>query len=401
MSSRSRSSAATNRKDPPRKKNKQMTTEPTSIGSLPNDLLLNCFARVSRMYYPALSRVSKRFRSIVTSPEIYHTRSLLNRTEKCLYLCLRFPFDNNTHWFTLYQNPNRSVSNKSSGKVLVQIPSPEYPLTQSSNLVAVGSNIYKIGGTVGDDFSPFDWYRKPSSKVSVLDCRSHTWRDGPRMRLDRKSSTTSVVDGKIYVTGGTKDTDNASNWIEVFDPKTQSWGSVTNPRIVRLWEEESYRRVVKSIGHEGKLYLFGDDFVVYNPEEGIWNPVGEDRLIGCALKSSHCVIDNILFYWDQGVFKWYDSKVPSWKELKGVEGLPDLNDREYCKLVDLGGKMAVLWDVWRCSKSSEANMIWCAVISLEKRHGDEIWGKVEWFDSMFAVGGSCSLISADALSVSV
>ncbi|CAH8273854.1 unnamed protein product [Arabidopsis lyrata] len=400
MSSTSRSSAATNRKDPPGKKNKQMTTEPNSIGSLSNDLLLNCFARVSRMYYPALSRVSKRFRSIVTSPEIYHTRSLLNRTEKCLYLCLRFPFDNNTHWFTLYQNPNRSVSNKSSGKVLVQIPSPEYPLTQSSNLVAVGSNIYKIGGTVGDDFCPLGWDRKPSSKVSVLDCRSHTWRDGPRMRLDRKSSTTSVVDGKIYVTGGTKDTDNPSNWIEVFDPKTQSWGSVTNPRIVRLWEEESYRRVVKSIGHEGKLYLFGDEFVVYNPEEGIWNPVGEDRLIGCALKSSYCVIDNILFYWDQGVFKWYDSKVPSWKELKGLEGLPDFSHREYCRLVDFGGKMAVLWDIWECT--SEAYMaIWCAEISLEKRDGDEIWGKVEWFDTVLAVGASCSLINANALSASV
>ncbi|CAL9228546.1 unnamed protein product [Arabidopsis halleri] len=145
MSSTYRSSAATDGKDPPRKKNKQKPSpakiEPTSIDSLPNDLLLNCFARVSRMYYPALSRVNKRFRSIVTSPEIYNTRSLLNRTEKCLYLCLRFPLDNNTHWFTLYQNPNRTVSNKSSGNVLVQIPSPpDYHLTQSSNLVAVGSN---------------------------------------------------------------------------------------------------------------------------------------------------------------------------------------------------------------------------------------------------------------------
>ncbi|KAG7619002.1 F-box/kelch-repeat protein [Arabidopsis thaliana] len=399
MSSTSRSSAANNRKDPPRKKNKQtpspVTREPTSIDSLPNDLLLNCFARVSRMYYPALSRVSKRFRSIVTSPEIYNTRSLLNRTEKCLYLCLRFPFDNNTYWFTLYQNPNQTVSDK----VFLQIPSPQYPLTLSSNLVAVGSNIYRIGGTVGDDSCPLGFDREPSSKVSILDCRSHTWRDGPRMRLNRRSSTTSVVDGKIYVTGGTEDTDNPSHWIEVFDPKIQSWGTVTNPHIVKVWEEVCYRRAVKSIGHDGKLYLSGDKYVVYDPDEGKWNSVEEHWLIGYAIGSSNCVVDNILFYWDQGVFKWYDSKVSSWKQLKGLEGLPDdFSQREYCKLVDLGGKMAVLWDKW---EYSGVCMIFCAEISLEKRDGDEIWGKVEWFDTVLEVGASCSLKSADALSASV
>lgn len=40
------------------------------------------------------------------------------------------------------------------------------------------------------------------------------------------------------------------------------------------------------------------------------------------------------------MFQWYDRKVSSWKELKGLEGLPDFRDREGCKMVDFGGKIA-------------------------------------------------------------
>ncbi|KAF3523334.1 hypothetical protein F2Q69_00049524 [Brassica cretica] len=60
------------------------------ILDLPHDLLLNCLARVSRLYYPTLCLVSKRFRSPITSLELYQTRALLGHTESCLYLCLRF-----------------------------------------------------------------------------------------------------------------------------------------------------------------------------------------------------------------------------------------------------------------------------------------------------------------------
>ncbi|XP_020875752.1 putative F-box/kelch-repeat protein At4g39600 isoform X2 [Arabidopsis lyrata subsp. lyrata] len=53
--------------------------------SLPDDLILSCLARVSRLYYPTLSFVSKSFRCFIASPELYQTRSLLGQTETCLY----------------------------------------------------------------------------------------------------------------------------------------------------------------------------------------------------------------------------------------------------------------------------------------------------------------------------
>lgn len=51
-------------------------SESNPIPSLPNDLMLSCLARVLRMYYPSLSLVSKRFQSIISSPELYETRSI-------------------------------------------------------------------------------------------------------------------------------------------------------------------------------------------------------------------------------------------------------------------------------------------------------------------------------------
>ncbi|CAL9226125.1 unnamed protein product [Arabidopsis halleri] len=58
---------------------------------LPDDLLLNCLARVSRLYYPTLSLVSKRFCSLLASTELYETRRLLGSTESCPYFCIKSP----------------------------------------------------------------------------------------------------------------------------------------------------------------------------------------------------------------------------------------------------------------------------------------------------------------------
>ncbi|CAA7060112.1 unnamed protein product [Microthlaspi erraticum] len=65
--------------------NNKESSSPVSMAHLPVDLLLNCLARVSRSYYPTLSLVSKRFRSLLASTtDLYETRRLLGSTESCL-----------------------------------------------------------------------------------------------------------------------------------------------------------------------------------------------------------------------------------------------------------------------------------------------------------------------------
>ncbi|CAA7012920.1 unnamed protein product [Microthlaspi erraticum] len=140
----------------PEKKKKKME-EPSSPTqktcsqnpSLPDDLLISCIARMSRLYYPTLSLVSKSLRSLLTSPELYKTRSVLGYTESCLYVCLESYNPESCRLYTLCRKPAQTLTNKekkkSSGIVLVRVPTLHYLLQKSPVLVAVGSDIYKIG----------------------------------------------------------------------------------------------------------------------------------------------------------------------------------------------------------------------------------------------------------------
>ncbi|KAJ4885190.1 F-box/kelch-repeat protein [Raphanus sativus] len=371
------SSTARSSDKPPREKMRKPSPE-ISILSLPDDLLLNIIARASRLYYPTLSLVSKKLRTVVASPELYETRSRLNRTESCLYLCLRYHLDHlrdpTTYWFALCMKPNQTLTNRSSGRLFIPITSPHLRHDRStgltSSLVAVGSNIYKMGA-----------HTPSSSEVSVLDCRFNTWHSAPMMREKRSSPAASVVDGKIYVAGGCEDL-NSENWVEVFDPKTQTWGNVTKPGSEIRPETGVY-----SFGVEGKLYVFGDKlkYVVWDPKE--------------AMSYCHCVIGDVLFLWNEREFRWYDFKASSWKKLNGVEDLPDFDGD--CKMVDVGGKMAILWQSFgRLDEHKEEKFIWCAEIGLERR-GDEMWGKVEWFGVVLTTHEPCCLFDADVISATV
>ncbi|VVB09754.1 unnamed protein product [Arabis nemorensis] len=369
------------------KKTLPLVLSPTTNLSLPDDILLSSLSRISRLYYPTFSLVSKSFRSLVTSPELYQTRSVLGRTESCLYVCLRSLTDSNLRWFTLSRVPNRKLTNFSGGHLLVPILSRHAPPAHWSSVVAVDSNIYAIGGPIND---------APSSSVSFLDCQCDSWRIAPPMRVARNYPTASVLDGKIYVAGGCEDCDSL-NCIEVFDPKIQTWESVASPGT-----ERCERLVYKSVGIEGKFHLFGGaGHVAYDPKDGKWDSIGMDMDMGQAWVS-YCVIKNIVFYYHDRdrEFKWYDYEARLWRKLMGLERLIKFLCYSRVNLADYGGKMAVLWDTFVPSSGSKNKMIWCVEITLE-RHNDsnEICGKIEWFDVVLRVSKSYELVHVVGVTV--
>ncbi|XP_010482185.1 PREDICTED: F-box/kelch-repeat protein At5g49000-like [Camelina sativa] len=360
-----------------KEKKKSPPSESAPDPSLPYDLLLTCFARVSRLYYPSLSVVSKNCRSLVASQELYNTRSFLNRTESCLYVCLDFPPDPNPRWFTLYRRPNQTQkTDYSSGYVLVPIPIQNSPPVDYKVLVTVGSNIYAIGGSVENS---------PSSSVSMLDCRSHTWHEAPSMLMERYNPAANVVDGKIYVSGSLEDS-NSSNWMEVFDVKTQSWEPVLSPLDKRC------SSIYTSAVIEGEIYLIGDKVVAYKPEGDKWGDVGEHQNMDSGLfYPCYCVIGNILYCYRPGGIKWYNSEKRLWRRLKGLKGLSTV-DSCCVKLVDYGGKMAILWDKYLPSAGYKSHTISCAVVSFGRCRNQDIRGKVEWFDDMLTVPSSYNFV---------
>ncbi|XP_020884728.1 F-box/kelch-repeat protein At4g38940 [Arabidopsis lyrata subsp. lyrata] len=161
---------------------------PILMTSLPDEILLDCVARLPRSYYPILSLVSKQFRSLVTSPELYRRRCFLGYEEHCLYVAISENIEtSNIHWYTLARKPNDKLW-------LVRIPSlPPMPLHGS--YVVKGSSIYVMGGF-------HQWQRGLiTPNVSRLDCVSHMAEPLTRMPKAVAASVSALVDGKVYVIG--------------------------------------------------------------------------------------------------------------------------------------------------------------------------------------------------------
>ncbi|AEE85101.1 putative protein [Arabidopsis thaliana] len=361
-------------------KKKKKKVSSTTNPSLPDDLVLVIIARVSILYYPILSLVSKSFRSLLASPELYKVRSLLGRRESRLYVCINmYSYKNGPSWFTLCRKPDRTTtsSNKeedrSSGYVLARIPIPHSPLTQRYSLAAVGSNIYNIGVT--------RYHHLTSSSVWVLDCRSHTWRQAPSLPVELFRVSVSVLDQKIYVAGLHQEdgSDSLKNSVTVLDTETQVSDRVAIPCSVSQGKEIF---ISTSVG--GKVNLVtGRKVVDYNPVEGSWEEVG-DTMCEFMFSKCFCVVGNVLYSCAiDRVFRWYDTEVRTWRNLECLIGgrLPKLSPRAFVSLADYGGKLAVFWN----QGVGDWQMLWCAVIALERRNTCEILGNVEWSDHVLHV----------------
>ncbi|RIA05033.1 hypothetical protein BRARA_K00638 [Brassica rapa] len=85
----------------PYKNKKEAAAYPScGLSSLPDAVALSCLARVSKLDHPALSMVSKRYRSLMVSSELYDLRSSsMGRTENLLYVCLGTPPEPTPRWF--------------------------------------------------------------------------------------------------------------------------------------------------------------------------------------------------------------------------------------------------------------------------------------------------------------
>nr|VDD06461.1 unnamed protein product [Brassica oleracea] len=235
---------------------KEESSEPPSlIPSLPEDIIVDILARVGRCYYPKLSLVSKHFRSLVTSHELYARRSLLGCTEHSLYVVLCNKENDNHYCYVLYRKANGNHS-------LVLIPSlPKMP--RRGGFVAVGSRIY----------------------VFVAD----------------------IIDGKIYVTG------YCSN-MAVFNTETQMW----EPKKTTAETMSGYMWPYDCcVVMAGKMYMRDPSYsFVYDPKERKWET---DKMLNKFKWRNARVVDDILYYFDYSweVLRAYDPKGSSWVVVNG------------------------------------------------------------------------------------
>ncbi|XP_056862378.1 F-box/kelch-repeat protein At4g39560-like, partial [Raphanus sativus] len=387
-----------------KKKRRRVESPPSSCSrlmSLPYDMVLNCLARVSRTDLAALCLVSKSIRSLVSSAEMYETRSRMGLREDYIYVCLGTNFGTNPlGWFILRKGGQWNR--------LIPIPIPSFPSPRRATYVSMGCGIYVIGGEIE---------AVKTSCVSFLDCRTHTWSQLPSMRFARCEANAGVLDGKIYVMGGC-DTVFSGNNPEVFDPKTQTWSRVCIPDPVMN------SKVGKLVGPPDNNIS-----IKFWTEEGLWNDFFLNAKEDCC-----CAIDRLLFTCDfDGRIKWCDplsgvrKGSMEWYKVNGLEDLLGFLKFDLSKdTIFFVGESA---DVWNChmlkrgytdgllglvpgfkiSKSAgnivifwsvllgDKLQVWCAEISLERRlrqDDGQIWGNIQCIDHVFTMDPDLYILSS-------
>ncbi|CAH8383118.1 unnamed protein product [Eruca vesicaria subsp. sativa] len=341
--------------------------------SLPEDIILNILARVPRCHYPTISLVSKHFRSLIASPDIYAIRSLLGCTEHCLYVVLRDRDNNARSLYTLC----RKADGKNSRLVLI----PCLPaLPKRGIFVAVGSKIYVFGVNIDKNDN------KMTSTAYSIDCRSHTVQPLPSMPHALMYQTMAdVIDDRIYIVGFISDK-KIPVVVLVFNTRTQMWEpAMTNLDV----PAGSIRRIYGCMVMGNKIY---SKKLVYDPKETKWE-THDEKLISRKFKHV-CVINDVIYYYSsvKNNLKAYDSKKRCWKVVKGLKYLfGEIRGKEaWLKTVRYDGKVVFL--IPTVTIIGVARGICCAEVSLERGQGGKIFGKVEWLDNLIA--GNFEIIQA-------
>ncbi|KAF8108738.1 hypothetical protein N665_0104s0060 [Sinapis alba] len=326
--------------------------------SLPHDILVSILARVSRSHYPNLSLVSKHFRSIVRSREIYARRSSLGCTEHCLYVVLYNLTTKEDRCYLLLPTTNGSQPRLVLVPSLPAIPNRPYP----SSYVAVGSKIYIF-------------CRSNDSNTTLrIDCESHTVQPPlPSMPEPLSFTVADVIEGRIYVIGRHhREIDKMM--VVVFNTETQTWEPEKTTCDVEAGD--TYHG---SVVMGDKMYTKDfDSTFVYEPKERKWET---DEVMNGKEWRYGCVVDDVLYYYEceeedeeRDQLRAFHRKEKCWRVVKGLESLlRETRNSLWLQTESYGGKLALFFP-----KGGRRSEVWCAEISLERRQGGEIWGKVEW-----------------------
>ncbi|KAH0893924.1 hypothetical protein HID58_056353, partial [Brassica napus] len=86
---------------------KKKNPSPPSLLSLPEEIVVNCLARISKSYYPKLSLVCKTICSLILSMELYVARLELETHENVLHVCLQLLDKTRPSW---RQAPSMTVA---------------------------------------------------------------------------------------------------------------------------------------------------------------------------------------------------------------------------------------------------------------------------------------------------
>ncbi len=200
------------------------------------------------------------------------------------------------------------------GEIYVILPSSTYsydpptdtwasmismPTVQYGFAVAAYQNmIYVFGGCSG--FNPTSGYPINCTQANrVFNPATNSWENRAPMPTARAEFQANVVNGKIYLIGGTLPSGDISNASEVYDPPTNSWSTAAPiPFPVGLYASAvvNNKIYVEGGGQSGPKII--DLNQIYDPETNVWT-LGEPLpapVVWAAAASTSGVVANARLY---------------------------------------------------------------------------------------------------------
>lgn len=341
---------------------------PRLIPNLPDEVSIQIIARLPRICYFNVRLVSRRWKSTITSLELYKVRKELGTTEEWLYLLVKVG-ENRLLWHGL--DPRSQIWQRLP--TMPNVVEEEESRKGSSRLwmwnMVEGIRIAEvIRGFLGQkdafDDMPFCgcaigavngclYVLGGFSKASTMRCVwrfdpiQNTWSKVNSMSTGRAYCKTGILNNKLYVVGGVSQGPAGLvplQSAEVFDPSTDTWSDVPSMPFSRAQVLPSafLADMLKPIAtgltsYMGRLFvpqsLYSWPFFVdvggeiYDPETNSWiempTGMGEGWPARQAGTKLSVVVDGELYAFDpsnsmdSGKIKVYDQGQDAWKVVIG------------------------------------------------------------------------------------
>ena len=216
------------------------------------------------------------------------------------------------------------------------MPTPRWGLSAS----VVNGKIYAIGGCLR-----FPDVGVPTAAVEEYNPETDTWTKKADMpTTPRYSHSSSVVNGKIYVIGGTYDIKRIKlSIVEEYDPVTDTWTRKTDMPTSRIWHCTSVSG--------GRIYAFGGHLQLlgittveeYNTETDTWKkvadmPTGREILTTSEVNGKIYVIGGVI-----GKFQNDNWNFPEWQGISIVEEYTPEDWQSEQSVVSPQGKLPKTW----------------------------------------------------------
>lgn len=140
------------------------------ICGLPDDIAFSCLARIPRKYHAVLRCVSKRWRDLVGSKELYSYRRKHSLDETWIYALCRDKCDQ-IHCYVL--DPR---SSRRSWKIIQGTP-PRIMKRKGVGVEVLGNKIYFLGGC--------GWLEDASDEVYCYDASTNSWSNAAPLSIAR------------------------------------------------------------------------------------------------------------------------------------------------------------------------------------------------------------------------